>query len=110
MDTKLIIFILIIIVLWPGCDQTSSYVQPNLTYLNSYSQDAVSQQLNPHRGMRQSGTFQTHSPESWPSDHHNKSSMLNVPGRGRISGIPNIQESGSGAPAYEYDMIQGMNI
>lgn len=108
MDSKLIIFILVLIVLWPGCDNKSSYTQPTHTYLNSYSQDTVSQQLNPHRHLRRTGVFQNTSPESWYFDNPDKSSMLNVPGRGRISGIPSAQQSG--APQYDYDMIQGMNI
>ena len=108
MDTKLILFILVLIVLWPGPDQTSNYIQSNTTYLNSYSQDSMSQQLNPSRGMRTSGVFQDRSPESWYFEHPNKSAMLNVPGRGPISGIPAVNPNGS--PVYNYDMVQGMNI
>ena len=109
MDTKLIIFIFLIIILWPGPDKVSTYfTPPNPEYRYSGSLDHMSHEVNTPPGNRNTDVFHNVSPGSWPFNNPHKESMLNVQSRGPVSGIPHLPESGT--PPYDYGVIRGMNV
>ena len=77
-------------------------------YLNAPSIDSDARLVNMDRG-RIAGVFEHTSPESWQpmtSTPEQKSAMINVGSRGRISGIPSVP---SGVPPY-VEEIQPFNL
>lgn len=79
-------------------------------YVTAPNLDGVFRDMNPYFG-RVHGTFHYNSPESWqpmaPScPAQNKASMINVAGRGPVTGIPHVP---TGVEPYAGD-LQSFNL